>query len=283
VAQSLRAQRSCTIGLIVADIRNPFFTSVSRAVEDVASEHDMTVFFCNSDENPEKETLYIRQMRDENVAGLILAPTNRTAPSLAETVNSRIPLVLIDRHAEGVEADTILIDNAESAYKLVEHLIADGHRRVGAMFGVGSTTGRERRAGYTRALKDHDIELASDLVGYVEAREEAGYREAMRLMSLPVPPDAIFASNGLLSAGAFRAIRERGLAVPDEVAFVAFDNTIWTALVSPAITVIEQPTYEIGEIAANLLLERIKTPDRPIREIILKGRLLVRQSCGCHR
>jgi LacI family fructose operon transcriptional repressor len=282
VAQSLRTQQSNTIGLIVADIRNPYFTSVSRAVEDMAHEQTVAVFFCNSDENPEKEAMYLDLMSDENVAGIILAPTNRTTPSLVEIVDPDVPLVLIDRHAQGLETDTVLIDNTDSAYKLIEHLLADGHRRIGAMFGVGSTTGRERREGYTRALKDHGIELSPDLVRYVEAREEAGYKEAMRLMSLPVPPNAIFASNGLLSAGAFRAIRERGLTVPDELAFAAFDNTTWTSLVSPAITVIEQPTYEIGEIAADLLFKRIEDPSRPVREVTLKGKLLVRQSCGRH-
>jgi LacI family fructose operon transcriptional repressor len=203
-------------------------------------------------------------------------------PTLVEIVDPDVPLVLIDRHAQGLETDTVLIDNTDSAYKLIEHLLADGQRRIGAMFGVGSTTGRERREGYTRALKDHGIELSPDLVRYVEAREEAGYKEAMRLMSLPVPPNAIFASNGLLSAGAFRAIRERGLTVPDELAFAAFDNTTWTSVVSPAITVIEQPTHEIGEIAADLLFKRIEDPSRPVREVTLKGKLLVRQSCGRH-
>jgi LacI family fructose operon transcriptional repressor len=282
VARSLRAQRSNTIGLIVADIRNPYFTSVSRAVEDVAYRHDMAVFFCNSDENPRKEALYLDLMHGENVAGIILAPTLRDYTLLTEAVDPDVPTVLIDRHAQRLEADTVLIDNVESAYRLIEHLIADGHRRIGAIFGAGSTTGRERWEGYVQALKDHGLRPSEDLVRFVEARETEGYKEATRLMGLPKPPEAFFASNGLLSAGAFRAILECGLAVPDDIAFAAFDNTAWTSLVDPAITVIEQPTYEIGQIATELLLQRIKDPSRPIREITLKGKLLVRQSCAHH-
>jgi LacI family transcriptional regulator, fructose operon transcriptional repressor len=282
VAQSLRTQQSSTIGLIVADIRNPYFTSVSRAVEDVAHTQKMAVFFCNSDEDPHKETLYFDLMLDENVAGIILAPTNRTDAPLARLVDPGLPLVLIDRHAPDLETDTVLIDNVESAEKLVSHLLDDGHRRIGAIFGMGSTTGRERRQGYVQALDRHGVEFLPDLASYVPAREEAGYRQALHLLSLPVPPDAIFASNGLLSAGAFRAIRERGLAIPDDVAFAAFDNTIWTSLVSPPVTVIDQPTYEIGRIAADLLFQRIQDPDRPVREVTLKGKLLVRGSCAHH-
>jgi len=189
--------------------------------------------------------------------------------------------VLIDRHAPGLEVDTVLIDNVDSAYRIIAHLLGHGRRRIGALFGVGSTTGRERREGYERALRDHGIEAQAELASNVAAREEAGFQQTLRLLDLPEPPDAVFASNGLLSAGAFRAIRERGLAVPDQLAFAAFDKTTWTSLVEPAITVIEQPTYEIGQVATELLLKRIQDRSRPIREVILKGRLLVRRSCGC--
>jgi len=282
VAQSLRAQRSNTIGLIVADIQNPYFTSVSRAVEDMAYGHDMTVFYCNSDENPEKEAMYLDLMRAENVAGIILAPTNRTAASLAEIVDPAIPLVLIDRHAQGLDVDTVLIDNVDSAHRIVRHLLDDGYRRIGAIFGRGSTTGRERCDGYMLALRECGLEPSADLHRFVAAREQDGYQEAMRLMDLPERPDCIFASNGLLAAGAFRAIRERRLAVPGDIGFAAFDKTTWTTLIEPAITVIEQPTYEIGQIAMDLLLNRIADRARPIREVTLKARLLVRRSCGCH-
>ena len=98
---------------------------------------------------------------------------------------------------------------------------------------------------------------------------------------MPELPDAIFTGNALLSAGAFRALRESRLAIPDKIAFAGFDETNWATLVEPPITVIKQPTYEIGQTAMDLLLKRIEEPDRPTREVILKGKLIVRQSCGC--
>lgn len=282
VARSLRAQRSNAIGLVVSDIQNPFFTAVSRAVEDMAYQHEMSVLLCNTDENPAKEAMYLDLMRDERVAGIILSPTLRAAETFGEIVGLGIPLVVIDRRVSGADVDSVLLDNVEAAYRIVEHLIAHGRRRIGALFGIGSTTGRERREGFSRALRDYDTPLSSELVHYVDARVENGYRTTLRLLSLPEPPDAIFTSNGLLSTGAFRALRDSHVAVPTDVAFASFDETMWTALVEPAVTVIEQPTYEIGEMAAELLLRRIEEPTRPTREVILKGKLIVRQSCGVH-
>ncbi|HMR68380.1 MAG TPA: LacI family DNA-binding transcriptional regulator [Anaerolineae bacterium] len=282
VARSLRVQKTNIIGLIVSDIRNPFFTSVSRAVEDMAYENGLNLFLCNADENPQKEAMYLELMHDENVAGVILSPTRQTADNFKQAVKLGVPLVVIDRQVRGAEVDSVLIDNEASAARLVDHLIADGHRRIGALFGVGSTTGRERREGYLKSLKSHGLKPEPTLFSYVNAREEEGYQATRKLLSLPDRPDAIFTSNAQLSAGAFKALRESNLVIPDEIAFASFDETTWTSLVRPGITVIEQPTYEIGQLATDLLLERIENPARPTREIILKGKLIVRQSCGHH-
>lgn len=283
VAQSLRVQKSNTIGLIVSDIRNPFFTWVSRAIEDVAYENKLSVFLCNADENPDKEAMYLELMQDENVAGVILSPTRQTADAFAGVAALNIPMVVIDRRVRDVEVDSVVLDNVDAAYRIVSHLIANGYRRIGAMFGVGSTTGRERRAGYEQALKEHGLKPIPELVKYVDAREAEGYQMAKTYLNLAPPPDAVFTSNALLSAGAFRALKESKLSMPDEIGFASFDETTWTPLVEPSITVIEQPTYEIGKTAIELLLKRIEDPTRPTREVILKGKLVVRQSCGGER
>jgi LacI family fructose operon transcriptional repressor len=283
VARSLRVQKSNIIGLIVSDIQNPFFTAVSRAVEDVAYEQGISVFLCNTDENPDKEAMYLDLMRDQNVAGLIFSPTRQTADAFTDVVKIAIPLVVIDRRVRNSKVDSVLIDNREAAYEIVSHLLADGHRRIGALFGEGSTTGRERRESYLRALKDHGIKPSPELSFFVPAKEEDGYRGANQLLDLADPPDALFTSNGLLSAGAFRAIRERNLRVPDDIAFASFDETPWTPLVAPGVTVYDQPTHEIGQTAMELLLKRMEDPTRPTREVILNGRLRVRRSCGCNR
>ncbi len=282
VARSLRSQQTNTIGLIVSDIRNPFFTSISRAVEDAAYEQGFSIFLCNTDEDPEKEAIYLNLMRDANVAGIIFSPTRKTAANFA-ALDIQRAIVVIDRSITNGDVDTVLLDNVDSAYRLTTHLIENGYRRIGALCGEASTTGRERRAGYERALQAHDLSPVAELGKYVQPKIEAGYTAALKMIDAAQPPDAIFTTNSLLAAGALQAIRERNLTIPDDIALVTFDETTWASLVQPAITLIAQPTYEIGKTATELLLQRIANPGRPTRQVILKGQLLVRGSSAPRR
>lgn len=277
VARNLRSQQSNTLGLIVSDIRNPFFTALSRAVEDTASAHGFNVVLCNTDENPAKEAMYLDVMRDEHAAGIIFSPTRDALARFAELQIGR-PFVLIDRAGQNGEADAVLLDNVAAAYELTAHLLAQGYRRIGALFGDAATTGPERRRGYEDALRAYGVVPQADLAKHVEPRIEVGCMAASELLALPEPPDALLASNSLLTAGALQAIRQRRLAIPDDVALVGFDDTIWATLMQPAITVMAQPTDEIGRTATELLLQRIAQPTRPTRKIILQGELRVRAS-----
>jgi LacI family fructose operon transcriptional repressor len=277
VARSLRSQQSNTIGLIVSDIRNPFFTSLSRAVEDTAYEQGYTVFLCNTDENPEKETIYLNLMRDESVAGVIFSPTRQTASNFA-TFSRAYPIVIVDRTVGNAEVDMVLLDNVDSGYRLTKHLLENGYRRIAALCGEMSTTGKERHAGYEKALREYELLPTSELVKFVQPRPEAGHDATLKLLDATTRPDAILTTNSLLAVGALQAIRERNLTIPDDVALVTFDETTWASLVQPAITLIEQPTYEIGQTATELLLQRIADPKRSTRQVILKGRLLERGS-----
>jgi LacI family fructose operon transcriptional repressor len=282
VARSLRSQQSNTIGLIVADIRNPFFTAISRAVEDIAYEQGLSVIFCNTDEDPKKEAIYLNLMRDTNVPGVILSPTLETTDHFAPK-NMSFSVVVVDRPIHGADVDVVLLDNSDAAYRLTIHLIENGYRRIAAICGAMSTTGHEREVGYEKALRTHSLSTTAEYVKYVPPRPEAGYAAALKMLDAAQPPDAIFTTNSLLGAGALQAIRERQLTIPDDVALVTFDETPWASLVQPAITLIAQPTYEIGKTATDLLLQRIADPDRPTRQVILKGQLLVRGSSAPRR
>lgn len=281
VARNLRAQKSAIIGLIVSDIQNSFFQFVSRAVEDIAHQQGYSIILCNSDENPGKESKYIDLMLDENVAGLILSPTKQRADNFSESLKNKLPIVVIDRKVKHVEIDSVLVDNIEASTKMVEHLIDHGKKRIAGMFGKGSTTGRERHKGFLNSLEKAGLEPSPELVCFVKAKEQDGYETMLELLDLAEPPDAIFISNSLLAAGAIRAIKERNKKIPDDIAVGAFDETVWSRLIDPPLTVIEQPTYEIGKIAAELVIQRIEDPSRATRETVLKGNLIKRQSCGC--
>jgi LacI family fructose operon transcriptional repressor len=276
VARSLRSQQSSTIGLIVSDISNPFFTAISRAVEDTAYEQGFSVLLCNTDENPEKEAIYLNLMRDTAVAGAIISPTRQTIASLADS-NLPFPIVVIDRSISNGDVDSVLIDNVDAAYRLITHLIEQGYRRIGALCSEMST-GLERQLGYEKALRARGFAPQSEYMKYVSPKAEAGYEATLKMLDLTEPPDALFAVNSLIAEGALQAIRERNLTIPDDIALVSFDETPWTSIVQPAITLIAQPTYEIGESAADLLIKRIADPSRPTRKVILNGQLLVRGS-----
>ncbi len=141
-----------------------------------------------------------------------------------------------------------------------------------------STTGRERYAGYEKALHEHGLSAAAEHVKYIQPKIEAGYVTALKMIGTTPLPDAFFTTNSLITAGVLQAVRERNLTIPDDVALVSFDETTWAALVQPPITLIAQPTYEIGRTATELLLQRIADPTRSTRQVILKGQLLVRGS-----
>ena len=260
-----------------ASCRTPFFADVSRAVEDTVHAQGYALFLCNADEDPEKEMLYLERMQAQNVAGIIYSPTRRSAESFPD-LDISVPTVIIDRAVRSSEVDMVLIDNVDAAYRLTEHLIENGYRRIAGLFGKASVTGRERRQGYEEALQAHHLAPPDRQARYIAPKIEAGKATALRILAHDRPPDAILTTNSLLTAGTLMAIRERGLLTPDDVGLVSSDETTWGALVEPAVTIIAQPTYEIGNTAAGLLLQRVENPDRSPRKVILQGDLVARGS-----
>jgi LacI family fructose operon transcriptional repressor len=277
IARSLRTQQSATIGLVVSDIRNPYFTAVSRVIEDMAYQNGMSVYLCNTDEDPDKEAMYLSVLRNENVAGIIFSPTRKTAEDFP-LLDLEIPTIAIDRPILSDRVDSVLIDNQAAGFRLGEHLILNGFQRIGALFGSASSTGRERRMGFEQAMQAHGIQVSADLVRYIPAKVRTGHQAALEMLDLPAPPQAFYTSNSLLLAGTLMAIRDRNLRIPEQVGLAGFDDVNWTVLVQPAITVIAQPTDEIGKTATELLMQRIEDPGRPARQVILNSQLVVRAS-----
>jgi len=279
VARSLREQRSRILGLIISDIQNPFFTAIVRAVEDGAHATGHAVFLCNTDEDEAKETLYIDLMLAEHVAGVILSSTTGRNPAYNHLLQAGIPVVAIDRRVYNVPLDTVLVDNIDATRRAVEHLIAQGHRRIGAIVGhLTSSTGEERLRGYTDALMVHGIPVSDALIRIGTPRAPVGYTAMNELLALPDPPTAVFTGNNLLTAGALRSLFDAGLRVPEDVAVAAFDDMEWAIFIQPALTMVAQPTYEIGRIAVELLQKRIRDPRRPPEEVILPARVITRSA-----
>ena len=168
------------------------------------------------------------------------------------------------------------MDNINAGYELTVHLIENGYRKLAGLFGNASTTAPERNKGFRKALSEYRLEPIAEY--FIPPRIQQGYEKTLTLLNSPDRPDAIFTSNSLLTAGAFQAIRDCKLKVPADVALVGFDETTWAELVDPPITLIAQPTEEIGRTATELLFQRIVEPTRSPKTVILKGTLIARGS-----
>jgi LacI family transcriptional regulator, fructose operon transcriptional repressor len=276
VARSLRARTSRVVGLILSDIRNPFFSEISRAVENVALAHGYSVLICNSDEDPKKEARYLELMAEEKVAGILLSPTRSGLKKLGDYKKHGPPVVLFDRKMPGLGFDSVVLDNFEAAQKISRALIDGGYRRLAGVFGAKSYTADERMRGFEAAFKGSGLKPAA--VFQVPAFEDEGEKTGAEILKLKPAVDAVLCSSALLATGCFKAFRLRGVKMPADMGFACFDDPSWAGFVDPPVTVIRQPAATIGQTVAELLIKRIDDPARPVSEICLLGELVERAS-----
>jgi DNA-binding LacI/PurR family transcriptional regulator len=283
VARRLRVAQGLSdlVGLVIPDLQNPFFADLARGVEDVAARHGYTVLIGNSDESVEKETRYLNVMRAEAVDGIILPPSCEGRSAAVDLARAGVPLVCVDRRLDRAKVDTVLVDNVRGAIEATEHLIAHGHRRIGYLEGKqGVSTTRERLEGYRSALARHGIADDPALVLSGDSRPESARRLTTQLLQSPERPTALLVGNGMMTIGVLEAIHDLGLRIPEDVAVIGYDDMPWARALTPALTVVRQPGYELGSRAMELLRQRIREPERSITTVMLQPDLVVRGSCG---
>jgi LacI family transcriptional regulator len=282
IARGLISQKTQTIGIIVPDIVNPFFAPVVRGAESAARKAGYRVLLCNSEGDLRLEREYIEDLVAHRVEGLLLAPaSDRSRSSILSLLRGGFPLVLIDRALPDADCDLIVSDNAQGARRLIEHLIAIGHREIAHVSDAEDTsTGRERLRGYREALEAAGIPFQPELVVRTTVDRIGGYRAAQEILARDPLPTAIFAVNNMTAVGTMEALRERSLSVPKDMGLVCFDDVEHLAVLSPILTVIDQPAETFGSLGVQLLLERMtgKANSRS-RRISLQTDLIVRQSC----
>lgn len=281
LANSLRSNRTHTIALVLSDITNPFWTAVARGAEDEANRQGFIVIFCNTDENEAKEKQYISMLLRRRVDGVMLVPAASSADSVVAMQEQKVQVVILDRRVPGVSVDIVRGDSNGGAYALVRHLLALGHRRIAVLSGPSSVSvSHERVAGYLAALAEASVEPEHELFFYGKFTVESGYAMTQAALALQPRPTALFAANNFIAVGALRALHDAGLRVPEAMSIVAFDDLpISFAPQESTLTVAAQPTYELGRMAAEILLRRIAEPaSGPIAEIILPTELILRGS-----
>lgn len=275
IAQSLRTQRSKVIGLIVSDIENSFFTSIVRAVEDVASEQGYGVFLCNTDENPEKEQFYVDLLLDERVAGIVMVPTRERDTACNQIIQTGTPLVVVDRRVFDIEVDTVVTNNREVSYKLVKALLTEGHKDIAAILpDLRITTGRERHQGMIEAFAETDIDFDNNRLFIGAPTIDGGYSLTKELLAQASLPSAIFLGTKLMTLGALRAFHEYNIEISKDIAIASFDK-LDVLPYQPEYFFAEQPTYSLGESAAKLLMEKIDNPSKPRQEITLSSEVSI--------
>lgn len=282
LARSLKGKASRTIGLIIADISNPFFADLCQAAEQVARDRGYSVVLGASAENVEAEREYVSILTSRRVDGLLLVPAPEGHGYLEDEQAAGLPIVALDRPAEGITSDVVMVENRAAARGATEHLIGHGHKKIAF---VGDSeyiyTARKRLDGYKEALEGHGLDPVYRLgAGSVASAQRA----ANDLLSLPEPPTAFFAGNSLMTAGVLHAIEKAGLSMPEDVAFVGFDDFELLSVLRPNLTLVRQPTRELGRRAAQLLFDRIDGKGPPIpQNLVLPTELIVRESSGHHR
>jgi LacI family fructose operon transcriptional repressor len=278
-ARRLRQRRASLIGLIVSDIRDRFFTDISRAVEDVAYRHGLRLILGNSDHDPAKERAYLQLMADEQASGVILSPTLQQLQSFRPE-QAGFPVVMIDRALSPAPTDVVLPDNLGAAQRLTRHVLDQGHRQVVALVAQDSRCGRERLSGFVEAM--HAAGQVPHVLTLPPAAAPAQAAVKQLFCAPGAGPDAIIAMHGQLMLGALQAIQSTGLRMPGDIALAGFDQTEWTVLPPACVTVMALPAYDKGRTAAELLLQRIADGSRRPRRVVLDSELLVRGSTGGH-
>jgi LacI family transcriptional regulator, galactose operon repressor len=280
-ARTMKRKETKTIGVIVPDIKNPFFPLVMAGIEQKAREKDYFAILSSTNESPIIEEKIVKNFIERGVDGVIITTANENGEHLKLLKEQNIPMVAVDRSIRSFEVDTVLVDNVNGAYQAVQHLILQGHKKIAIICGPQNTTpGFERFLGYKKALEDYNISFDKSLVVQGDFGEHSGYLATEQLRALDERPTAIFSSNNLMTIGCMKALDDLNWKLGYEVSFIGFDDVDIATFLNPKLTVVARPMNAVGEIAFMFLHERIHFKgDLPKREYSLPPELIIRHSC----
>jgi LacI family transcriptional regulator len=280
VAQALRRGQLPIIGFLPGDIQNPFFARIAHDLEVEFRNQGHNLLIASSEESVEQERDVLESLRSLSVRGFILAPTSASDNQhIVNLARDGAPIVLIDRVAENVRCDSVVVDNAGGAREAVDYLVANGHRRIALLRDESRIfTAQERFAGYRDSLQSHGIALDDTLVGVSRSTVGQAIEATIRLFSRRDRPTALFTVDSLMTQGALLALRSMGLAIPRDVSLVGFDDFDLATFTDPQITVVAQPIADIGPLAAKLLIERLDGKKAAPRHVRFPTRLVIRGS-----
>jgi DNA-binding LacI/PurR family transcriptional regulator len=283
IAKSLKNQATSTLGVIVPSIKNDFFSAVISGVEEIAYGREFNTVVCQSNESTEREAIHLRTLISNRVAGVLVsvAQTTTSGAGFRALQRQGIPLVFFDRVCEDIDAGRVVVDDHGGAMRLVEHLIQSGYRNIAHVAGPENTSiGRDRCRGYLDALRKHGLSGVGEFIIHGGFEEEDGVAALRQIRARGRMPDAIFAVNDPVARGIHAEIKQIGLEIPRDVAVAGFGDNRLSSYLDPPLTTVSQSPYEIGKIAAAMLLRRIDDPSHePACETeVIQTHLIVRKS-----
>lgn len=285
LAQSLITKRTNTIGLLIPDIRNPFFTDISRGVEDKAHESGYNVIICNTDEDAEREESGIRTLLERKIDGIIFAASSNTNLTNANYKNVRIPTVLIDKNInmnlENLKG-RVVVENLDGAYKATKHLISNGHKNILYLSGPNlNQISIDRLNGYKKALNEADLKYDDKNLVIGQFNTEWAFDYIQTLENIDFT--AVFCANDLIAIGVIKGLENKGYNIPDDISVVGFDDIYMARMVTPALTTVRQPSYDIGYKAGEILIKNLENTDNKdnndsVEDTVFKLDLIERES-----
>lgn len=295
LAASLASRKTKMIGLVIPDITDPFFAQQARGIEDTARAEGFSVIIINTDGNPEAELKAINNFRSIRVAGIILTSVFSGTQHIKLLQEQQIPFILLNRWLPLIDTDYVINDNFAGAYEATKYLIQIGHTKIAFILGTPELTSvQERLKGYIQALKEANIPVIKDLIVYTRnLSPQSGELHTKQLLSVIPRPTAIFAYCDLLALGVYAAVKASNLSIPEDIALVGYDDISFSAYFEVPLTSVAQPSYQMGQTACEIVIERIKNireesesniqyNDIPKKHIVFKPQLVIRKSCGAY-
>ncbi|MHA6259786.1 LacI family DNA-binding transcriptional regulator [Sporosarcina sp. CAU 1771] len=275
MATALTGKGTKTLGLLVPDISNPFFSEIAKTIEDRAHEFGMSIIICSTYEDLEKETKYLQLLQRQQVDGFIVASTFQDTTLLKDLKKRGFPLVMLTHDNAGLGVTSVSVDDFKGGYEATSYLISLGHTNI-AIIAEHANSSSMRIYGYREAHAAHSIECFDTNIYKTSATLENAKQVFNQIIDKGDMPTAIFACNDLLAIGVIQGAKEKGLIVPEDLSLVGFDNTILATTTVPALTTMAQPIYEIGKRVVDVILKEIKENKQLDERILFNPQLIVR-------
>ena len=278
-AVALRTRKTRTIGVVIADNRNPFYAEVLNGMEEAAREKNYHIILANTQRDYKKEEEAINLLLAKRVDGLLITPVQDRDDDIKKLIEENIPFVILGRDFENIEVDVVCNDEIKGGFFATEYLIKKGHKRIALINGfLHKSPAKGRLEGYKKALMEYGVPFDDALVSFGDIDVKDGYERTKQMLEKDLDFTAIFAYNDMMAFGVMQAIREKGLRIPEDIGLVGYDDIPFSSLISPALTTIRVKKQELGVESVKLLLSHINDIRKKHKKIMLDVELINRET-----